>query len=182
MGTSERSIHLIEIYKIYENFFEKILEIVTNKSTEDVFVYQRIHHNILFILERKLYPSNDLCSNKLFLLFCKIHCVVLEKLLQFSDFEVDENKQKLEKLLGKRKIDTIWFEYFCEQSISIEEAHSRLEEVVEKYKIDPELNDFSGSHMRFIKFEYLLIHGTLEEYMFHADQAMPIACSKDSFI
>lgn len=160
MGTSERSIHLIEIYKIYENFFEKILEIVTNKSTEDVFVYQRIHHNILFILERKLYPSNDLCSNKLFLLFCKIHCVVLEKLLQFSDFEVDENKQKLEKLLGKRKIDTIWFEYFCEQSISIEEAHSRLEEVVEKYKIDPELNDFSDAHMKFIIFEYLLIHGT----------------------
>ena len=51
MGTSERSIHLLEIYKIYENFAEKILETVTHKSTEDVYVNQYLHFNILLILE-----------------------------------------------------------------------------------------------------------------------------------
>ena len=92
------------------------------------------------------------------------------------------NKQELKKLLGKRTIDTIWFEYLCRQSISIEEANSRLEEVVEKYEIDPELNDFSGAHMEFIKLEYLLIHGTLDEYISYTEQVEPRFFHTDSFI
>ena len=182
MGTLEPSIHLFEIYKIYENFAEKILEIVTHKSNEDAYVYQHINKLIGQILEEKLLDDNDLCCNKLFLLFCKIHCVVLEKILEFSDLELDVNKQELKKLLGKRTIDTIWFEYLCRQSISIEEANSRLEEVVEKYEIDPELNDFSGAHMEFIKLEYLLIHGTLDEYISYTEQVEPRFFHTDSFI